>query len=32
MLEIAAGCYAMTGLGYMGVDMVLDRDQGPADP
>ena len=29
MLEIAAGCNAMTGLGYVGVDLVLDRDKGP---
>lgn len=29
MLEIAAGCNGMTGLGYVGVDLVLDRTQGP---
>ena len=29
MLEIAAGCNGMTGLGYVGVDLVLDRDKGP---
>jgi len=29
MLEIAAGCNAMTGLGYVGVDLVLDRGKGP---
>ena len=29
MLEIAAGCNEMTGLGYVGVDLVLDRDKGP---
>jgi alpha-L-glutamate ligase-like protein len=29
MLEITAGCNAMTGLGYVGVDLVLDRDKGP---
>jgi alpha-L-glutamate ligase-like protein len=29
MLEIAAECNAMTGLGYVGVDLVLDRDKGP---
>lgn len=29
LLEIAARCYALTGLGYQGVDMVLDRDLGP---
>jgi len=29
MLEVAAGCNAMTGLGYVGVDLVLDRAKGP---
>jgi alpha-L-glutamate ligase-like protein len=29
MLEIAARCYELTGMGYIGVDLVLDRDQGP---
>ena len=29
MLEIAASCNEMTGLGYVGVDLVLDRKQGP---
>jgi alpha-L-glutamate ligase-like protein len=29
VLEIAARCYEMTGLGYQGVDIVLDRDKGP---
>ena len=29
LLRIAAGCYEMTGLGYVGVDLVLDRDHGP---
>ena len=29
LLELAAGCYEMSGLGYLGVDMVLDREQGP---
>jgi len=29
MLEIASRCYELTGLGYMGVDLVLDRDKGP---
>ena len=29
MLEMAARCWEMTGLGYMGVDLVLDRDRGP---
>ena len=29
ILEIAARCYELTGLGYQGVDIVLDRDRGP---
>lgn len=29
LLELAASCYEMTGLGYIGCDMVLDRDRGP---
>lgn len=29
MLEIAARCHEMTGLGYQGVDLVLDRRRGP---
>ncbi|HLS69089.1 MAG TPA: alpha-L-glutamate ligase-like protein [Kiloniellales bacterium] len=29
LLLLAAGCYEMTGLGYLGVDIALDRDQGP---
>jgi alpha-L-glutamate ligase-like protein len=29
ILEIASGCYDLTGLGYLGVDIVLDKDQGP---
>lgn len=29
LLRLAAACYEMTGLGYLGVDIVLDRDQGP---
>lgn len=29
ILEIAARCYDITGLGYIGVDIVLDRDRGP---
>ncbi len=28
-LKIAAQCHDITGLGYIGVDLVLDRDQGP---
>jgi alpha-L-glutamate ligase-like protein len=29
LLQLAAACYEMTGLGYLGADLVLDRDQGP---
>ena len=29
ILEMAANCYEMTGLGYLGVDIVVDRDFGP---
>ncbi len=29
LLETAARCYDFTGLGYLGVDMVLDRHRGP---
>jgi alpha-L-glutamate ligase-like protein len=29
LLELAAKCYDITGLGYLGVDIVLDRDRGP---
>ena len=29
ILEIAANCYELTGLGYLGVDIVLDKEQGP---
>jgi len=29
LLSLAAGCYEMTGLGYIGVDLVLDADLGP---
>ncbi|MCC5883676.1 MAG: alpha-L-glutamate ligase-like protein [Halomonas sp.] len=29
LLELAAGCYEMTGLGYLGTDMVIDRNLGP---
>ncbi len=28
LLELAARCYESTGLGYQGVDIVLDRDKG----
>jgi glutathione synthase/RimK-type ligase-like ATP-grasp enzyme len=26
---LAASCYELTGLGYQGVDIVLDKDKGP---
>ena len=29
ILLLAARCYDMTGLGYIGTDLVLDRDKGP---
>jgi alpha-L-glutamate ligase-like protein len=29
ILELAARCFELTGLGYLGVDLVIDRDQGP---
>lgn len=29
ILEIAASCYELTGLGYIGVDIVLDKEHGP---
>ncbi len=29
MLRMAAVTFEMTGLGYMGVDLVIDRDRGP---
>jgi len=29
LLHLAAGCYELTRLGYIGVDLVLDRDKGP---
>lgn len=28
-MSLATRCYELTGLGYLGVDMVLDRDKGP---
>ena len=28
-LRLAAGCFELTGLGYIGVDLVLDAIQGP---
>ena len=29
MLQTASRCYELTHLGYLGVDMVLDRTKGP---
>jgi alpha-L-glutamate ligase-like protein len=29
MLKLACACYDMTGLGYLGVDIVLDKNKGP---
>ena len=29
LLNLAAKCYEITGLGYQGVDIVLDRNKGP---
>lgn len=29
LLGIAAGCYELSGMGYLGVDLVLDKNQGP---
>lgn len=29
ILGIATGCYEMTGLGYLGVDLMIDADKGP---
>ncbi len=29
ILAIAASCYELTGLGYLGVDIVLDKQHGP---
>lgn len=29
LLEISASCYELTGLGYLGVDLVLDKNRGP---
>ena len=29
LLELGASCYELTGLGYLGVDIVLDRVHGP---
>jgi alpha-L-glutamate ligase-like protein len=29
LLDLASRCYELTGLGYLGVDIVLDREHGP---
>jgi len=29
ILDIASRCYELTGLGYIGVDIVLDKEKGP---
>lgn len=29
LLELSASCYEMSGLGYLGTDMVLDQSNGP---
>jgi predicted ATP-grasp superfamily ATP-dependent carboligase len=29
LLDLAARSYELTGLGYQGVDLVLDKDKGP---
>lgn len=29
LLKIAASCYELTGLGYLGADIVVDRQRGP---
>jgi len=29
LLQLAAACYKMTGLGYLGADLVLDKQLGP---
>lgn len=29
LLDIASGCYELCGLGYLGVDLVLDKELGP---
>jgi alpha-L-glutamate ligase-like protein len=29
LMEMAARCYELSGLGYVGVDFVLDRERGP---
>ncbi len=29
LLKLASSCYEMSGLGYLGVDLVLDKNRGP---
>lgn len=29
VLTLASSCYEMSGLGYIGCDIVLDKDKGP---
>ena len=29
LLRLAAGCYEMTGLGYIGIDIIIDNKLGP---
>ncbi|MGD8844202.1 MAG: sugar-transfer associated ATP-grasp domain-containing protein [Desulfobacteraceae bacterium] len=29
LLQLAAGCYELTGMGYLGVDLVIDAVKGP---
>jgi len=29
LLDLAAGCFEMSGLGFLGVDIVLDKQRGP---
>ena len=29
LISIAAGCYELSGMGYLGVDLVLDKNKGP---
>jgi len=29
LLHVASGCYEMSGLGFLGTDIVLDKERGP---
>ena len=29
LLNLAAGCYEMSGLAYLGIDIVIDKQRGP---